>query len=235
MNTSTCCSAGGVLFRSTILSALILLGLRGELLPHAQSAEDPDDAHGILRFDPVNNALAPVSQGELKPGYIYNHFSRRLNRRVWSYVQANGEFWYALGEGTTQEAWRLDIRATQQEAIEKLAENYPELAREVTYRGVRVFVRLNADNRWVVAGTATHPTIYNLETGARWQRVAVFQDREAEHRWKSSRSRYIPIVHTCGSQWAVEGGKYVPMERVLGAAFPAEWSIAPTIGTDDGF
>jgi hypothetical protein len=185
----------------------------------AMPAQGADDGRGILRYAPStlwyapsSRTLEPVSAGELKPGYIYSHFSRRLNRRVWSYLQENGEFWYACGEGTTQEAWRLGFTPTAEE--EKLLQNLnPTLYGEYSRVGLgHLFLRLTADNQWVAAEGARFPTIYNAETGQRWEKHY---------------GKYIPISSApCQYQWDVEGGRYVP-RWASGPGSPACWTPRP--------
>jgi hypothetical protein len=178
-----------------------------------QSPQNADDGRGILRFDPVGNRLIPVRAEELKAGYIYSHFNQRLNRRVWSYVQTGGKFWHAFGERTTQEAWRLDIRASMGEQMDKLAELAPGLYEKLRYAGEgRVFVRLTSEGRWVIAEDAMFPTIYDAETGRRWERHT---------------GKYIPVSSgPWRYQWVVHDGRYVPAGRLPRAA-PAAASIGP--------
>ena len=171
----------------------------------AKAAGGGDDGRGVLRYAPLSGTLEPVSAEELKIGYVYSHFSQRLNRRVWSYAQANGEFWYALGEGTTQEAWRLDIRVTPEQGWEILAQTAPRLARQLQQEGPgHVYLRLTGEGRWVIAEGAGFPTIYNAETGSRWEKHS---------------GRYIPVSSGAWRYpWAVDQGRYVPAGRMRGAA-----------------
>ena len=171
----------------------------------AEVGEGGDDGRGVLRYAPLSGTLEPVSPQELKVGYIYSHFSQRLGRRVWSYAQAHGEFWYALGEGTTQEAWRLDLRVTPEQGWEILAQTAPRLARQLQQEGPgHVYLRLTRDNRWVIAEGASFPTIYNAETAYRWEKHS---------------GRYIPVsTGAWRYSWAVDQGRYVSAERLRGAA-----------------
>lgn len=203
--------------RLVMILAVILLPLIGTKPLGAETPWSTDDGRGVLRYDPISGNLVPVPVEELKPGYLYSHFSKRLNRRVWSYVQDNGRFWYALGEGTTQEAWRLDIRATEEEQRAKLAEIAPNLSKRVQEEGGGlVFAKLTADNRWVLAEQARFPKIYNAETGYRWERHA---------------EEYIPVSSGPGRySWAVYRGRYVPADR-LGRTAPSVGHISqPTRG-----
>lgn len=184
--------------RAGLLLAAIAIGVVSGAGRFAEAAHS-DGGRGLLRYDPIENQLVPISEEELKPGYIYSHFSPRLGRRVWSYLQPNGRFWYALGEGTTQEVWRLDLRVVRAEALERLARIAPDLAEQIEREGGPVYVRLNRRGTWELARTASFPTIYNLETGQRW-----------EHHF----GKYIPAVSSYGSRWGVIGGEYVASERL---------------------
>jgi hypothetical protein len=209
------------LLRSTILSTLVLLALQGGPFPRVARA---DDGRGILRWDPIDDRVVPVPEEELKPGCVYSHYSPRLNRRVWSYVQQNGEFWYALGEGTTLEARRLDIRATTAEAIAKLEETDPELARGMEQYGRIVYVTLTGDGQWTINPTAKHLTIYNLESGRRWERVCQ-KHPDRGNTWQPGPARFIPVVHTWGYRWGARNGQYVPAPPTYGMTHPASYGV----------
>jgi hypothetical protein len=182
---------------ATLLAVLSLpLMATGPL--RAGSLQSGDDGRGVLRYDPMSGQLVPVAPEELKVGRLYSHFSKRLNKRVWSYVQDNGEFWRALGEGTTQEGWRLDIRATAGEQMKKLEELAPKLYKKLQEQGERtVYARLTGDGRWVIAEAARFPTFYDAETGRRWERHA---------------GQYIPVSSGAWSyHWAVQDDRYIPL------------------------
>jgi hypothetical protein len=178
------------------LAALVILA--GQLYA-AEAAESGDDGRGILRYDIMNDRLAPISPEELRPGYIYSHFSERLHRRVWTYLQADGQFWHAFGEGTTQPAWRFDIRATLDEAMEKLKQINPEMSDQLRRKGGLVFVKLTADGDWAITRTASQPSVYNAETGQLWQWI---------------NTKYVPVITLQGDRWVVREGKYVPAGRL---------------------
>jgi hypothetical protein len=198
--------------------AVLSLEVWGTHHSGAKAAEGGDDGRGILRYAPLSGTLEPVSPQELKVGYIYSHFSQRLNRRVWSYALANGEFWSALGEGTTQEAWRLDIRVTPEQGWELLAQTAPRLARQLQQEGTgHVYLRLTGEGRWVIAEGAGFPTVYNAETGYRWEKHS---------------GRYIPISSGAWRyQWAVDQGRYVPAGRMRGAVKGGELDALSTLET----
>lgn len=199
---------------ATVLAVISLAVIGGHPL-RAESLKSADDGRGVLRYDPISGKLEPISPEKPKVGHVYSHFSKRLNRRVWSYVQSNGQFWYAFGEGTTQEAWRLDIRATIEERWEKLAQVAPGLYGKLQREGeARVFIRLTSDNQWVVAEGARFPTIYNTETGYRWERHS---------------GDYIPVSSGPGRyRWVAQQGRYVPVERLLHAASGVGRIVAPS-------
>jgi hypothetical protein len=164
----------------------------GAIIP---SALAPTDPKLVYRLDLMTDKLVAMKPADLKAGYTYYHFSPRRNSWSWSYYQKNGSFWHAFGEGTTQEAWSFDIRASRQEVAKRLAE-FPELAQRVERYNESVCLRLQADGRWQIVGTGLAPSIFNVETGGRWQVRAADQ--------------YIAVVHTNGNNWTVRNGKYYP-------------------------
>ena len=182
--------------RGAVLLAAWSLSVAAGWATAAQAADPGTSAHTIFRFDPMLGMLVPIPPEELKAGYAYNHFNSRLNRRVWSYVRSNGEFWYALGEGTTLEAWRLDIRATMAQRTAKLDEMDAKLANQLRKSGRRVTVRLNGHGRWELADARAFEKIYNAETGQRWEKHY---------------GGFVPVISTYSDRWAVRGGKYVPI------------------------
>ena len=160
------------------------------ILPNTLSAEDPKL---VYRMDLMTGKLDPINRGDLKVGYIYYHFSSQQNRWVWSYYQKDGSFWYAFGEGTTQEAWCFDIRASREELSKRL-EEFPRLAQQLERQDRSVCLRLQADGRWKIIQSGIPRSIFNAETGERWQVQA--------------RDVYIPVVHTGGNAWTVRNGDY---------------------------
>ncbi|HUT95236.1 MAG TPA: hypothetical protein VMY37_37630 [Thermoguttaceae bacterium] len=229
MAISTHLSTNRALRRSTIASVLVLLGMQAAQFRPECTAR-ADDGQGILRWDPLDEELIPVSQQELKPGCVYSRFSDRLNRRVWSYVQPNGEFWYALGEGTTLEGRRLDVRAITGDRLDKLEDKYPDLAQQLKERGRIVTVlyfTLGGDGSWRDVSTAKHPTIYNLETGQRWERVYL-KNAQPGNTWELGPAAFLPVVHTGGYRWAVRDGKYVPAPDCCGMEHPGAFGTPAT-------
>jgi hypothetical protein len=168
----------------------------GSIMPDVSVVKDPKL---IYQMDLMTGKLTPIDRVDLKVGYTYYHFSSRLNRWAWSYCQKDGSFWYAFGEGTIQEAWTFDIRASREEISKRLGE-FPELARQVDRYNQNVCLQLQSDGRWKIVGTGYAPSIFNVETGERWQ---MFSKRE-----------YVPVVHTYGKAWTFRKGDYYPSNSV---------------------
>ena len=150
------------------------VAITGSACPAAQPPSDADP-QTIYRIDITAAKVVPIPREELKVGYVYNHFSPRLDRRVWSYYKADGTFWNAFGEGTTFEAWILDVRATPEQRTH-LLEQYPELVRELETTGGRVFVELGRDDQWKLAGTGISSIIFE-----RRDRRAMAEGRRQVH------------------------------------------------------
>ena len=178
--------------------------LPGEALPGEELTAEPivppqpSDAQatteqGVFRLEPPNK-LIPVPPSELKPGVVYLHDSPRLGRQVWSFLQADGQFWHAFGPGTTMAIEQFDLRMTDEDAKEALKKIDPKLAFEVTSSvGIKVFLRLESDNTWKLVRTKSVASIYDIETDQRW-----------EKQW----DRYLPVVHICGDTWQYRDGGY---------------------------
>jgi hypothetical protein len=178
-----------------LLVAVLAVGMTvGAPCPVVADAS-ADDGRGLLRYDPIADELVPVAEEERKVGCVYSRYSPSMGRRVWSVVRADGTLGYALGEGTTIEGRRLDVRAGQaqlQERIERLAPGFSY----VLIRGARMaYVRLDRNGRWSLVPTAAHEAIYDIETALRWEEL---------------RGKFIPVRSTYGYNWTVQGGRYVP-------------------------
>ena len=148
---------------------------------------------GIFRLEPPDQLVA-VGNDELKPGVVYLHHSKTLNRQVWSFLQASGEFWHAFGPGTTMTIDHFDLRMSEEEALNALKKIDPRLAFAVTSSaGAKVYLRLEADNSWKLVRTTSVASIFDLETNERW-----------EKQW----DRFLPVVHICGDTWEFRDGGY---------------------------
>jgi hypothetical protein len=165
---------------------------KGAIVPDILAATD---AKVVYRLDLLTDKLVPMSRSDLKVGCIYYHFSSRRNGWAWSFYQKDGAFWYAFGEGTTQIARCFDIRGTSKE-IQKRLDEFPELAKQVDQYNHSVCLKLQADGRWKIVGTGLLQSIFNAETGERWQKFAS--------------DDYIAIIHTGGATWTVHNGVYYP-------------------------
>jgi hypothetical protein len=182
-------------------AALTLAVFCGFAVSACLAADDvPAPSYGpevILRWDPVDNSMAPIAPEKLKVGCVYNYFSPRLQRRVWSYLQPDRQFWNAFGPGTVQEVSRFDLTAPLEERLKRLREVDKDLAQQVFSQGRTVFVKLDANGRWSLDRTAGIPAIYDLETGMRWERHHI---------------GYIPVVHLCGDSWGYAEGQFFPWD-----------------------
>ena len=163
-----------------------------ETLPPPEATNAPAATGGIFRLEPPNK-LVPVASNELKPGVIYLHDSPTLGRQVWSFLQADHQFWHAFGPGTTQSVDHFDLRMTSEERKEALKKIDPKLAFDVSDTGAKVYLRLESDNTWKLVRINSVPSIYDLETSQRW-----------EKQW----DRYLPVMHNCGDTWQRLGDRY---------------------------
>lgn len=166
-----------------VLKRLLLTVLVASFTANVSEAMQPatdesavDDQ--VMRYDPIRRQLVPVPQDQLKVGRIYNHQSRWLGKRVWSYWSTKGEFWDAFGAGTKLPGWMLDLRVTREQGMATLQERDRSLASRLTREGGSVYFILGEDGNWTMFGRAEVPTIINAETGQRWEQHG---------------SRYIPV------------------------------------------
>ena len=190
----------------TLLSWWVPLGT----LQSATAFQPTDDGRDVRRFDPVNDRYVAVPADELRIGFIYSHFNQRLSRRVWAFYQGDGRFSIALGEGSIQPVYRLDIRATQPEAAQALRRIAPRMAEVIEkLGGGAVWGRIDAENEWELYGVFGVPTIFNPETGRRWEMQG---------------SEYIPVSHWSGYRWRVQDGKFVPVTSTTSSLYHAHCS-----------
>jgi hypothetical protein len=164
-----------------------------------------DDRTTILRFDPFENKLVPMTANEVRPGHLYNHFNTRLNRRVWSVAVEGGGFDYSMGEGSTEPAAMLDLGGTFEERRATLERTAPGLLEMLRQRGGVAYVRLNAAQGWELVPFKTIASVWDLETLQRWE-------------WHGSRR--VAVIHTFGDTWIRVDGRYEPAPIGAYASFP---------------
>lgn len=183
---------------NSFLSGAILLGLMATSAARAcaQTPASENDRETIYRYDPVREILVPIDETDLKPDHVYSHYSDRLGRRVWSYLKSDRTFWYAFGETTTIEGWRFDVAATEEQIERELQEFNPRLAEQYQRRIRPIRFTLDADNQWVSSGTSRVLSVYNAETG---------------HRWENLGPRFVPVRSSWGYRWSYQSGKFTPL------------------------
>jgi len=191
-----------------LLNAALLLfaGPAAGRLHADDAAKTAADHKTILRYDPIREAVVPIPATEIRPGYVYNHFSATSKRRVWSYVQADGTFWHAFGPGTTVEAPRFDLKVTRRELLQELDQTAPDLAKRVR-EGLRpIRFKLDEKGEWIEAGNSRVLSVFDADTGRRW-----------EKHW----TKYLPIRSLAGSRWAFRDGNYHPIATSRVVAHPS--------------
>ena len=177
---------------------LITLGLLSVLAPRCVHAQEVD--RQVKRFDPVTREPALVPADEILQGKIYQHYNKRMGRRVWAFAREGGTFSHALGEGTTQPTSRFDLPFSTEQQMAIVAEVAPRWARALEQIGSKIFVRLQVDDNWKLVQHAAIPCLYDLETQRRWE-------------WHGDRR--VAVGHSAGYRWLVEEGRYRPAIRVL--------------------
>ena len=153
------------------------------------------DQQQVYRFDPIAEQFVVTPAEEQRVGYVYRRFNPRLARWIWCLYEGDGQFSFALGEGTIQPAQRLDHKLTVGEAKKAIRRINPALADAIKDRAGLVFVRLNRLDRWELYGPFGLPSVFDVETGRRWEDHA---------------GQYVPVSHTTGYHWRVQNGRYVP-------------------------
>ncbi|MFV2069825.1 MAG: hypothetical protein ACC645_22900 [Pirellulales bacterium] len=189
-----------------IAAALLFAGTTATQLRADDPATFATDDDTILRYDPVRQSMVSVPAPELRPGYVYNHFSPTSKRRVWSYVQADGTFWHAFGPGTTIEAPRFDLRVTRRELLEELDLTAPDLAKRVR-EGLRpIRFTLDDQGEWIESGSSRVLSVFDADTRQRW-----------EKHW----AKYLPVRNLAGSRWTYDEGGYQPVVTSRIASHPS--------------
>ncbi len=172
---------------------------------YAQDAAPPVDTTTVYRFDPLTDQLVAIPAEEIKPGYIYNRYHPVMGRRVWSLAGEGGGFEFAMAPGSVQRAALLDLRATREELRDELNERAPQLAKMMDIRGAVAYVRLTEDGRWELVQQMTIGSVFDLETGRRWE-------------WHGPRR--VAVMHTTGYEWMVVDGRFLPA-----VIYPRPWEL----------
>jgi hypothetical protein len=177
----------------------------------ALPAKEPVQESLVQRYDPFNNKLIPVPPAEIKPGFLYRHYSPVQGQNVWSLANENGGFSYAMGQGSIQPAARLDIRATTQQTEKVLRDVAPRWAGALKSFGAPPLIILDKSNQWTLLQRSSVPQVMDLDTGRRWE-------------WQGNRR--VAVIHTGGYRWRIVKDKYVPQAFVLPTVTP---SCAPCL------
>lgn len=160
------------LLRCGLVSLTLLFLLMLAVPASAQLGPLPpeSDQTTVFRVDPKVRGVAPIEMDQLKVGAVYNHFSTRLNRRVWSLYLGNGEFWHAMAPGSVQPFDAFDVELSRQDAIDLLRQADPELAKQISITGDNVFLMLQDSGRWRLIPRSSVPRIIDAETGLEWEK-----------------------------------------------------------------
>lgn len=166
----------------------------------------------VYRFDLLAQELVPVPRKEWKPGHVYYRFHSRLGRHVWSIAGADGGFRYAIGPGSVQQTRQFDLRATPEERQRLLRTRAPEMARLLEIQGTLPTVRLDADEGWQLNVGPTVTSVFDLETGRRWE-------------WHGSEP--VGVIHSGGSLWSATETAYLPIDPVRPPVLPLTAADCP--------
>jgi hypothetical protein len=174
-------------------------------LAQPPAEQNAADQAPIRRFDPQTATLVPVAASEVVAGKLYNRYSERYGRYVWSYAQEGGGFGYTLGPGSTEVPENFDL-GPEPEQIEALineaAKDWYKTARNL---GRPVFVRLGSDGLWRALQFNSIRSHYVLESGRRWEWHGV---------------RRAAVSHTFGSTWKYDGRRYHPAGHPASQIYP---------------
>jgi hypothetical protein len=152
----------------------------------------------IYRADFLRGKLVPVAIKECKPDHVYLRPLPGSGRHVWSLATADGGFRHQLGPGTVQLAQRFDPRATPEERKRALESAAPDAARLLAIQGAQPTARLDAAGHWQLSPVPTVTSIFDLETGCRWE-------------WHGPQPS--GVVHGGGNRWKYVGDRYRPAGR----------------------
>jgi len=149
----------------------------------------------VYRFDPIQTRLVAVRPAEIKRDHVYYRYSAARNRHVWSKAAGQGRFLYRMGPGSVQPAQLFDIRATDEEKRKALESRAPMVAKLYASQGAQPALRLDDSDRWTVAIVPSDGSVFDLETGRRFE-------------WHGD--RVVEVVHSGGNNWARRGDRYTP-------------------------
>jgi hypothetical protein len=186
--------------RSLLVIAL-LLSLSPLVAPQpAVAASHPGkgtklDTNTVYRLDLFTEVVRPVPRAELKPGAVYYRYSEKSGQHVWSRVNNEGAFEFAMGPGSVQPAWRFDIREGRETQLRVLEQRSPNLYRRLITEGARPMIKLGEDGRWGIDIASNEGRVFDMETGQRWE-------------WHGGHR--VAVVHNGGRIWTYHDGDYVP-------------------------
>lgn len=149
----------------------------------------------VYRFDPIQSKLVAVPPAEIKIDHVYYRYSAARSRHVWSKAAGKGRFVYVMGPGSVQLASLFDIRATAEEKQKALESRSPAAAKLFATRGAQPALKLDAAGRWSIATVPTDGSVFDLETGRRFE-------------WHGDRA--VEVVHSGGNSWTRRDDRYVP-------------------------
>jgi hypothetical protein len=160
----------------------------------AVSPAKADDGKGFFKVDPQTGGPLAIKADALHRDKIYSHFDAGLNRRVWAIYLGYGQFSTPLGPTSTQPSAAFEfVFASNQEATDTLRKWDPKMA-DAVREGATVFLKLSENQRWRIARTG----------------VATFYDAENGYRFEKVFANYVPVGHTYGYRWELNGEKFIP-------------------------
>lgn len=166
----------------------------------------------VYRYDLLAQELVPVPRQEWKPGHVYYRFHTGLGRHVWSIAGPDGGFRYAIGPGSVQQTRQFDLRASPEERQRQLRARAPEMARLLEIQGTLPTVRLGADDRWQLNVGPTVASVFDLETGRRWE-------------WHGTEP--VGVIHSGGPRWSPTEMAYRPVDPVRPPVLPLSAAECP--------
>lgn len=159
----------------------------------------------VYRYDLLAQELVPVPRAEWKPGHVYYRFHPERGRHVWSIAGPAGGFRYVIGPGSVQQTRQFDLRASAEERQRQLRTRAPEMARLLEIQGTLPTVRLGMDDRWDINVGPTVTSVFDLETGRRWE-------------WHGTVP--VGVIHSGGPRWSATEMAYRPIDPVRPPVLP---------------